>query len=302
MQSVRFPAFLGLISLLATGCDGDPTGFSGQVAADRFFAGAYAVVNANPSAATAKLDGLTVALQTAAAPNLVEATLVTGDRPQGTGAPGALLELQSSIITGMPAKLLVSGDAPFTRIALSVPGAENYWEIVLPSATLAVQVIATGASSIPNTDFPMEIAVGTELGYGNAAREDVHAVDLAASDVAVILRWNAPSDVDLHVTDGKGIKVYFANPSTNEGGQLDLDSNPACSIDGVNQEVITWPVGKAPVGEYKVEVDYWSDCGVARSDYAVTFMVHGRTVQVQNGFFEGRPEVTRHEVARFGFP
>jgi len=256
MRSVRFTAALGLVSLLATACDGDPTGFSGRVTAGRFFAGAYAVINANPSAGAAKLDGLTVALQTSAAPTLIEAALVTGDRPDGTGAPGAVLELQSSIITGMPAKLLVTGDAPFTRIAVSVPGAENYWEIVLPSAALVVQVIATGASSIPNTSFAMEVAVGNESGYGNAARQDVQAVDLAASDIAVILRWNAPSDVDLHVTDGKGTKVYFANPSTNEGGQLDLDSNPACSIDGVNQEVITWPIAKAPAGEYKVEVDY----------------------------------------------
>jgi len=31
-------------------------------------------------------------------------------------------------------------------------------------------------------------------------------------------------------------------------------------------------------------------------------MLHGRTVQVLNGFFEGQPDVTTHEVARFSFP
>jgi len=302
MRSVRFTAALGLVSLLSAGCDGDPTGFSGQVAVDRFFSGAYAVINDNPNAGAAKLDGLTVALQTSAASTQVEATLVMGDRPDDAGAPSAVLELQSSIVTGMPARLLVTGDAPFTRIALSVLGAENYWEIVLPSAALRVQVIATGASLLPNTSFPIEVAVGNGSGYGNAAREDVQAVDLATSDIAVILRWNAPSDVDLHVTDAKGIEVYFGNPSTDEGGQLDLDSNPACSIDGINQEVITWPIGRAPSGEYKIDVDYWSDCGVARSDYSVTFMVRGRVVQEVNGFFEGQPEITTHEVGRFSFP
>lgn len=50
-------------------------------------------------------------------------------------------------------------------------------------------------------------------------------------------------------------RLYFANPRSSDGGQLDLDSNPACRIDGVNQEVITWPLGRASAGEYKIEVD-----------------------------------------------
>ncbi len=161
----------------------------------------------------------------------------------------------------------------------------------------------TGASSIPNTTFTLEVAVGTGAGYGLGDQQAVQAVDLANSDIAVILRWNAFSDVDLHVTDAKGTKVYFANPRSSEGGQLDLDSNPACRIDGVNQEVITWPLGRAPGGEYKIEVDYWSDCGVPRTDYGVTLMVRGRTVQVINGLFEGPTSpAARHEIARFSVP
>jgi hypothetical protein len=296
-----------LAALAVTGlaaCEGEPTGFSGQVSVRRFIASVYAVVpgpgGAAQPAAKADVDQAAVA---ATDPVLVPGTLRGGLYPTAPAGPGATVILESSIVTGMPAKLRVNGDAPFTRVAITVVGADDHWEIVLPAPVLSVQVVPTGSSSMPNTSFSLEVAVGTDAGYGRPERPAVQAVDLASSDVAVILRWNAASDVDLHVTDGKGAKVYFANPRTAEGGQLDLDSNPACNIDGVNQEVITWPLNKAPAGEYKVEVDYWSDCGVPRSDYAVTLMVRGRILQVINGHFEGVPgPAGTHEVARFTIP
>jgi hypothetical protein len=311
MHCTRFvnrSAAIALVAIAAASCGGDPTGFSGQVSAKRFFAAVHAVLPGAPGGAAGLVAGtdkrgIALVASAAAEPTMVSGTLQVGRYPTAAGAPGAAVDLESSIVTGMPAKLRVSGDAPFTRIALTVPGAEDYWEIVLPAPAFDVQVVATGASSIPNTSFTMDVAVGNEAGYGKSGQEAVQAVDLANSDIAVILRWNAYSDVDLHVTDAKGVKVYFANPRSSDGGQLDLDSNPACNIDGVNQEVITWPLARAPFGEYKIEVDYWSDCGVARSDYGVTFMVRGRTVQVVNGFFEGRTSAAaHHEVARFTFP
>jgi hypothetical protein len=312
MQITRLIGRAAMVALAVTGasCGGDPTGFSGRVSAKRFFAAVYAVLPDEPGGSAPLVAGLekraggpALVAAAAADPILVNGVLRSGLYPVAAGAPGAAFDLESSIVTGMPAKLRVAGDGPFTRIALTVPGAEDYWEIVLPVPVFDIQVVATGASSIPNPSFTIDLAVGNEAGFGKSGQQAVQAVDLANSDIAVILRWNAYSDVDLHVTDAKGVKVYFANPRSAEGGQLDLDSNPACNIDGVNQEVITWPLGRAPLGEYRIEVDYWSDCGVPRSDYGVTFMVRGRTVQVVNGFFEGRTSAAaHHEVARFTFP
>lgn len=304
--------YLGVAALaaLAASCEGEPTGFSGRVSVGRFFSSVYVVMPSAdapgsvsvPAAPAVKTGGWAADLG-AGEPTLVNGVLRPGIYPAAAGGPGATLALESSIVTGMPAKLRVAGDAPFTRVALTVPGAEDYWEVVLPAPTFEVQLVPTGASSIPNTSFTLEVAVGTAAGYGLGDQRAVQAVDLANSDVAVILRWNAFSDVDLHVTDAKGTKVYFANPRSSDGGQLDLDSNPACRIDGVNQEVITWPLGRAPAGEYKIEVDYWSDCGVPRTDYGVTLMARGRTLQVINGHFEGPTSpAARHEIARLSVP
>jgi len=301
-QYPTIASWLALGSLLA--CSGEPTGFTGQISARRFFAAVYAVMppSGAPAAQRAK-EGLLGAAAPASDPVIVNGVLQDGAYPKVSAAPAARVVLESSIITGLPAKLRIQGDAPFTRIVLTVPGAFDYWELQLPAPVTDIQVVPTGSSSIPNTSFTMEMAVGIAGGFGKSEVSSVRAVDLAASDVAVILRWNALSDVDLHVTDPKGTEVYFGRTSSPEGGRLDLDSNPACDIDGVNQEVITWPINQAPVGEYKVEVFYWSDCGVPRSDFSVTFMTRGRTLQVVDGNFVGAGSPSRgQEVSRFSFP
>jgi len=289
--------------LLAIGaCGGEPLSSSTDFTVDQFLTGAYAVM---PTGSAPAAEPKTAAPPAAAAadPVLVNAVLRTGTWDVGAGGPAATLTLQSSIVTGLPGRLEIGSDAPFTRIVLAVPGSNGYWEIILPSAVTQIQVVVTGANSLPSSQFNARASVGNLDGLGQPAEQAVHAVDLENSDVAVVLRWNAYSDVDLHVTDPNGNEVYFASPTSPEGGRLDLDSNAACHIDGANQEVISWPLNAAPAGEYKVVVDYWSDCGVARSDYSVTYMVRGQTVRVVDGSFEGPTSPSaQHETGTFTVP
>ncbi|MFN0179386.1 MAG: YfaP family protein [Gemmatimonadales bacterium] len=291
----------GLVVAMA-GCEGEPTGFSDPVSVRRFFASMYAVMPvAQGGAATSKLHLSRAAAATA--PVIVNAVLRSGVIPRANDGPTGTIVLESSVITGTPGKIRVLGDAPFTRVAVTVPGTVDYWEITLPSPVLDLQVIATGSSSLPNATFTMDAAVGVGSGFGGSSQTIINAVDLASSDIAVIVRWNALADVDLHVTDPKGVEVYFGRTSSPEGGRLDLDSNPACNFDGVNQEVITWPVGQAPPGEYKVSVFYWSDCGAPRTDYAVTLMSRGRTLQVLEGAFTGSGSPsTGVDIGRVTYP
>ena len=99
--------------------------------------------------------------------------------------------------------------------------------------------------------------------------------------------WDAPTDVDLRVTDPMGEEVYFGNLNAQSGGFLDLDSNPACNIDGVNNENIVWLSGEAPTGTYKVSLDYWSDCSQPQSNWVVTVQSAGQPPQIFSGTFMG---------------
>src|SRR5688572_2199883 len=114
---------LGLLAALVA-CGGEPTGFTGQVSVRRFFAGVYAVMpdGATGAIATGVKADLAGAVAAPSSPIIVNAVLRTGEYAKSSTAPAATVVLESSIITGMPAKMRVQGDAPFTRIALTVPG------------------------------------------------------------------------------------------------------------------------------------------------------------------------------------
>ena len=101
------------------------------------------------------------------------------------------------------------------------------------------------------------------------------------------MSWDAPSDVDLHLVDPSGEEVYYGNTASASGGVLDLDSNPACAIDGKNNENITWPSGTPPHGTYTVRLDYYDGCGVSATKYLVTVQVKGQTTRTFSGTFSG---------------
>jgi hypothetical protein len=79
-----------------------------------------------------------------------------------------------------------------------------------------------------------------------------------ASEVRVVLLWEAPVDLDLYVTDPAQESVYFANNPSGSGGRLEKDST--CDAPGgVRREVVRWP--SAAPGRYRVGVDFMDRCG-----------------------------------------
>ena len=122
-------------------------------------------------------------------------------------------------------------------------------------------------------------------------------------DVQVNVQWDAASDVDLHVVEPSGEEIFYANDSSSTGGLLDLDSNPACAIDGVQNENIVWPSGAAPRGRYVVRVDYFAGCGVASTNYIVTVRRSGAAPQTFRGSFSGNGDSggagSREEIVAF---
>lgn len=112
-----------------------------------------------------------------------------------------------------------------------------------------------------------------------------------AGPVQVTVRWDTDTDVDLHLDeplpDGGVCEIYYGDTggaASNCGavGELDLDSNAGCSIDGVDIENIIYPPGQpAPSGTYTVRVDYYDACSVAT---AIPFEIEVRANGQRNGW------------------
>lgn len=297
-------AVAGVVALASCGSDNGPN--SGTV--KDYFSAVQAVVNAGPTAPApasafspsvgAKSKGLRPSFNSAA--TTINGTYHSGTAPTGSGGPTASGEAGSTPLLGQPFRFSLVGSAAFTKVYIWVDGVDGYWELDLPVSVQTVELVLQMTANAP-ASFNMRSALGTSGANGPAFSTAIQTVDLSNADVVATVKWTGASDVDLHVIDGKGQEVYYANPTTAEGGHLDLDSNAGCAIDNVNQETISWAQGKAPTGPYTVKVDYYDDCGVASSPYTGTVSVKGNVVKNFSGTFTGAAGVNNPEATVYQF-
>lgn len=132
-------------------------------------------------------------------------------------------------------------------------------------------------------NFTITFSVGD--GRGNfSSYQDlvVNLMDAGTGLLQVNLVWDQLNDVDLHLFEPDGTEIYYGNTESSSGGQLDVDSNPACFIDGINNENIYYeddPSVTIPYGEYEVKVDLYANCDIVpNTNY--TIVVHYGGVQI----------------------
>jgi hypothetical protein len=246
------------------------------------------------------LPSLTVQdLITSASAAGIAATARSGVPPVPNGGPSVTVSGNGTIVNGGTLVAGVTGAAAFQTLYLAVGGetvgvatsvaggVSGFYELRLPATLSDLSVLLEFAQSIPLRQLELLFAVADASGrVGPYSRLETTVASVGTGDVQVTLSWDADSDVDLHVIDPAGEEVYYAHRQSASGGQLDLDSNAGCTIDGVRNENITWPVGRAPRGSYTVRVDYWSSCSVSQTNYTVR-VNNGGSVQVFSGSFSG---------------
>ncbi len=217
----------------------------------------------------------------------VVAVLRQGTPPSSNGAQQPASNGFPIVVTGGSGQTTISALQPFSTVIVAMLGIDNYWELMLPSPTPQVDLLYNVATNLPNFSFVAQYGVEAGGGISDYANQSVQVRKVGNGDVQVSVAWIGRSDVDLYVTDPSGETVYFGHRTSASGGTLDLDSNPACSFDDINNENIVWPAGVAPYGDYTVVVDYYDDCNAPRSDYVVTIQRKNYGTQVFTGSFVG---------------
>jgi uncharacterized protein YfaP (DUF2135 family) len=222
-----------------------------------------------------------------------------GSAPSSNGGPQIDVSGNATIINGGSLAVSVTSNSPFDAVYMFVGGRtlgvvgefgggiEGYYEMRLPSARTSTTVLLTFPQQIPLERFDLQFAAVSPGGaVGPYETMSTNVRQVGTGDIQVTLSWDTDADVDLHVVAPGGEEVYYGRRTVPSGGELDLDSNAGCSTDGVRNENITWPTGRAPRGQYTVRVDYWSSCNAAQTNYTV-LVNNGGSVQVVNGNFTG---------------
>jgi|WetSurSiteA1Bulk_404760.scaffolds.fasta_scaffold01646_3 hypothetical protein len=216
----------------------------------------------------------------------------TGDNmPEVTDVTG-----NSSVIEGGSNPIAVYASVPATKVLVGVEGTSGYFEYL--SATKSTSIVYTLSlvlsTSIPGEEFVIIIAIVDDYGNVSAIYElPVSIVEVGTGQLQVSLSWDQPNDVDLHLVEPDGEEIYYSNLVSTNGGELDLDSNPGCEIDGIQNENITYSdESTVEAGTYTVRIDLYDECYVtAQTNYIVTARLDGQLIAQQsltnpyNGYF-----------------
>jgi hypothetical protein len=217
----------------------------------------------------------------------VPGVLQEGAVPTGAAGPTATVAGISAAVNGGSAAMDVTGSDTYTRMLVSAVGTTDYYSVPLPTGSTLENVVVSLSPNVNGTQLHLRYALEGANGIGPYFDQSLRVIHAGHGDFKASVAWTGASDVDLHVFDPNGEHIFYGNRTATTGGNLDIDSNPACSIDNTNNENIFWPLNSAPRGQYRVELHYYADCGVARSDWVVTVLLKGQAPAITTGSFVG---------------
>jgi hypothetical protein len=224
------------------------------------------------------------------------------DPPSSTLATASFFPRNATIYAGVRHKSVKGIVGPHANaVALGVAGDDAYWRApaLTPdlgnpdsftfTAGLSITPRVWESSLIvPNGDgthtLPLSVrAVDPSGGFGPATIQPL-ILDAPASTaaLAISLAWDAPADLDLHVLVPTGAEPGFLEvwakarsaDARTPDGNLDLDSNANCQIDGRGSENVLWR-GTPPAGHYVVRVAAASLCGAGSAAWRAFATVPG---------------------------
>jgi len=242
---------------------------------------------------------LTVALQNLPAlPIRVEGGIfVPASLPEPTpnwNQPISKVSGNDYIITGGSAKVDVDFSAfkypkELVGILVGMEGYSGHYQVPVSDSEGVEQLLVLMKTFVEGENPPgtVELRIAVKDARGTVSQYKTHGLTVkpvGSGDIQVSISWDTATDVDLHVVEPSGCELYYGFLQCPSGGWLDLDSNPACFMDNINNENVYWPEGKAPVGTYIVRVDFYEDCSMDGANYTVTVHACG-TMDIYEGKF-----------------
>lgn len=131
--------------------------------------------------------------------------------------------------------------------------------IGLLGGALGAGVAQLGYASTGVTNSSTE-TTATGSVFSAEMQQRLKAANAKPGEVEIALLWQNTDDLDLHVVDPAGERIFFGHRRSNSGGELDVDRNVS-ELTTTPVEHVVWPTGTAPRGTYQVIVHHFTDRG-----------------------------------------
>lgn len=220
-----------------------------------------------------------------------DGTLVNKNKPYSTTEFGLTVNMNSTVIPGGTVIPDVLSPVTPTRMYIGVENTSGYYEVVPESSGQQHYSCVIIINQDLNLEDDETFIIWGALTDGNdniseTWEKEVSIHNVGTGQLQVSLSFSNDKDIDLHLVEPNGAHIYYGHRTSSNGGELDLDSNPGCSIDGINNENITYGEDAyIEPGTYKVYAVMYSNCDATiATDYVVTVTYGGRMIRPLTGY------------------
>ena len=176
-------------------------------------------------------------------------------------------ELVVSIVGG-PASFIGSGlmgAVVGSGIGMSLGSAESLviqnWAQVRKGAVIGLGLGAIGGVVGALSAQSLTATTGGGSTFSTAMQERLNEAGAKKGVIEIALIWENTNDLDLHVIDPLGDRVWFSKKTSRSGGELDIDRNASCkNLTNKPVEHIVWTTNDVPHGTYEVCVHHFATC------------------------------------------
>ena len=223
---------------------------------------------------------------------ITDATYVAKAFPESNSDTEIVVNMNNNVISGGSNYITVESPVEAKKIFVGLDGEDGYYEVIPEARAIrddiyTYDIIMIIDQELTETTFTVVMAIMDQEGNISSTYEaNIGLIEAGTGGLQISLSFNNDKDVDLHVIEPNGEHIYYANRISPNGGWLDLDSNPACSYDHVNNENVFYNDTTAYIepGTYQVYAVMWRNCDpTIPTNYVVTVFYNGQLITPQTG-------------------
>lgn len=219
-------------------------------------------------------------------------TYMDGNIPTPSGGNSPVIDDlfgNTSVLEGGSNPVSISTGNDVKEILVGVQGKNGYYKVTpakLKSASHAYLVYLLFSSEFEQNSFTIVFCIVDQGGLVSQYQTiEVSRIEAGTGKLQVSCSWDKANDIDLHLFEPDGNQIDWEYDRSASGGWLDVDSNPICIIDNINNENITYS-GDAKIqgGKYQVKIALFSSCEVVDpTNIVVTARLNGKLVTPTSG-------------------